>query len=104
LKHASYITYELQLWRPGIKDFDKAASVSNYTDYKTRAAGVTLDNTQTHPYLIGGTLMHVESTLCLILENYLTPDGVRVPTILQQYMNGLCMIPFVKPEMSSAVV
>lgn len=37
-----------------------------------------------------------ERTLCCILENYQTPEGVVVPEILRPFMCGLTFIPFKK--------
>lgn len=33
-------------------------------------------------------------TLCCLLENYQTPDGVRIPEVLQPFMMGMDFIPF----------
>jgi hypothetical protein len=38
--------------------------------------------------MLNSTLTATERTLCCILENYQTPDGVRVPPCLQPYMMG----------------
>jgi seryl-tRNA synthetase len=35
-----------------------------------------------------------ERTLCCLLENYQTADGVRVPEVLQPFMMGIDFIPF----------
>ncbi len=39
-------------------------------------------------HMLNSTLTATERTLCCILENYQTPDGVRVPPCLQPYMMG----------------
>jgi len=41
-------------------------------------------------------LTATERTLCCILENYQTEEGVKVPTVLQPYMGGKTFLPFVK--------
>jgi hypothetical protein len=38
--------------------------------------------------MLNSTLTASERTLCCILENYQTPDGVRVPPCLQPFMMG----------------
>jgi hypothetical protein len=35
-----------------------------------------------------------ERTLCCLLENYQTADGVRVPEVLRPFMMGIDFIPF----------
>lgn len=42
------------------------------------------------------TLTATERTLCCVLENYQTPDGVKIPECLQPYMHGVTFIPFRK--------
>lgn len=49
-----------------------------------------------HVHMLNSTLTATERTLCCILENYQTPDGVRVPPALQPYMMGIEFIPFRK--------
>jgi len=46
--------------------------------------------------MLNSTLTATERTLCCVLENYQTPDGVRVPKILQPFMMGIEFIPFRK--------
>ena len=45
--------------------------------------------------MLNGTLCATERTLCCILENYQTPDGVIVPKVLQPYV-GTDFIPYTK--------
>ena len=46
--------------------------------------------------MLNSTLTATERTLCCVLENYQTPDGVRVPPVLQPFMMGIDFIPFKK--------
>ena len=32
--------------------------------------------------------------MCCILENYQTPEGLRIPKVLQPYMGGVEFIPY----------
>jgi len=32
--------------------------------------------------------------MCCILENYQTPEGVKVPEVLQPFMGGLTFLPY----------
>ena len=47
-------------------------------------------------HMLNSTLTATERTLCCVLENYQTPDGVRVPKVLQPFMMGIDFIPFHK--------
>jgi len=47
-------------------------------------------------HLLNGTLCATERTLCCILENYQTEEGLIIPEPLRPYMDGEEFIPFVK--------
>lgn len=36
-------------------------------------------------HMLNATLTATERTMCCILENYVTPEGVRVPEVLQPF-------------------
>ena len=48
-------------------------------------------------HMLNATLVATERTICCILENYQTDEGVFVPTVLRPYMGGLEIMKFVKP-------
>ena len=48
-------------------------------------------------HMLNSTLTATERTMCCIVENYQTPEGVRVPEVLQKYMGGLEFMPFQQP-------
>lgn len=50
------------------------------------------------------TLTATERTLCCILENFQTPEGVRVPEPLRPFCLGLEFIPFRKVGQSVVAV
>lgn len=47
-------------------------------------------------HMLNSTLTATERTLCCLLENYQTPEGVRVPEALQPFLPGIDFIPFRK--------
>jgi hypothetical protein len=47
--------------------------------------------------MLNGTLCATERTLCCILENYQTEEGLVVPEVLRPFMGGVDFIPY-KPE------
>lgn len=47
--------------------------------------------------MLNGTLCATERTLCCILENYQTEEGLRVPEVLRPYV-GTDFIPFKEEE------
>ena len=46
--------------------------------------------------MLNGTLTATERTLCCILENYQTENGVNVPEVLRPFV-GVDFIPYTKP-------
>ena len=46
--------------------------------------------------MLNGTLCATERTMCCIVENYQTEEGVVVPEVLRPYMGGLELIPYDK--------
>ncbi len=54
------------------------------------------EDRKAHVHMLNSTLTATERTLCCLLENFQTPEGVRVPKVLQPYMMGIEFIPFKK--------
>jgi hypothetical protein len=52
------------------------------------------DQVKNYCHLLNSTLTATERTLCCILENYQTAEGVRVPEVLQPFMLGIEFLPF----------
>ena len=44
--------------------------------------------------MLNATLCATERTMCCILENYQTEEGVRVPTVLVPFMGGIDFLPY----------
>ena len=44
--------------------------------------------------MLNGTMCATQRTMCCILENYQTPEGLRIPKVLQPYMGGVEFIPY----------
>eukprot|EP00921_Rhytidocystis_pertsovi_P013995 GHVQ01022797.1.p1 GENE.GHVQ01022797.1~~GHVQ01022797.1.p1 ORF type:complete len:447 (-),score=41.00 GHVQ01022797.1:377-1717(-) len=85
---------DLEAWFPGYEGYRELVSCSNCTDYQARALEVRLghkvqgETEKRFVNMLNGTLVATERCLCCILENYQTPDGVRVPRALVPYMGG----------------
>lgn len=44
--------------------------------------------------MLNGTMCATERTMCCIVENYQTPEGVNVPEVLQPFMGGMKFLPY----------
>jgi len=110
LNNAAAKKYDLEGWFPGNEDknvpahFRELVSCSNCTDYQSRNLEVRYrpkgkDNKEKqYVHMLNSTLCATTRTICAILENFQTPEGVIVPDVLQPYLGGLKIIPYVHKE------
>eukprot|EP00340_Litonotus_pictus_P007578 CAMPEP_0170517002 /NCGR_PEP_ID=MMETSP0209-20121228/3098_1 /TAXON_ID=665100 ORGANISM="Litonotus pictus, Strain P1" /NCGR_SAMPLE_ID=MMETSP0209 /ASSEMBLY_ACC=CAM_ASM_000301 /LENGTH=440 /DNA_ID=CAMNT_0010802121 /DNA_START=152 /DNA_END=1474 /DNA_ORIENTATION=- len=104
LNDAAAKKFDLEAWFPGYDNFRELVSISNCTDYQSRSLDIRLRTEKSkkdgkekkeYVHMLNGTLCASERTMCCILENYQTPEGVKVPTVLQPYV-GTDFIPYKK--------
>jgi len=111
LNDAAAKKYDLEAYFPGSGAFRELVSCSNCTDYQARrvearfgqSAGAKKQgggavNTKQYVHMLNSTLTATERTLCCLVENYQTEDGMNVPEVLQPFMGGKKFIPFVNPK------
>nr|XP_043626311.1 serine--tRNA ligase [Erigeron canadensis] len=102
LNDAAAKKYDLEAWFPASSTYRELVSCSNCTDFQSRKLEIRYgqkkgnDQTKQYCHLLNSTLTATERTLCCILENYQTKDGVEVPEVLQPYMGGKTFISFTK--------
>ncbi|KAG8800733.1 Cytosolic seryl-tRNA synthetase [Serendipita sp. 399] len=94
--------YDLEAWFPSQSTFKELVSTSNCTDYQSRKLEVRCglkkagDTKKVYVHMLNGTLCATERTLCCLVENYQTPEGIKVPEVLQPYLGGKDFLPFTK--------
>jgi len=92
LNNAAAIKYDLEAYFPESGRYRELVSCSNCTDYQSRdlkircGFGDSGDGPKKFVHMLNGTLCAVQRTLCCILENYQTEDGVVVPDALMPYV------------------
>jgi len=103
LNDAAAKKYDLEAWFPASSTYRELVSCSNCTDYQSRELNVRQgqakkgpESTKSYVHLLNSTLTATERTMCCVLENHQTPEGVNVPKVLQPYMHGVTFIPFRK--------
>ncbi|CAG9463890.1 unnamed protein product [Pedinophyceae sp. YPF-701] len=102
LNNAAAKKYDLEAWFPASETFRELVSCSNCTDYQSRRLDIRLrtpkqpgvEQKKEFVHLLNSTLSATERALCCLLENNQTPDGVKVPEMLQPFMMGIDFIPF----------
>ena len=106
LNDAAAKKYDLEAWFPGYDAYRELVSCSNCTDYQSRSLNIKMTTQKKDKdkenkggdfvHMLNGTLCATERTLCCILENYQTPEGVRVPKVLIPYV-GTDFIKYTQP-------
>ncbi|CAK7563150.1 MAG: Cytosolic seryl-tRNA synthetase [Sporothrix epigloea] len=95
--------YDLEAWFPFQAEFKELVSCSNCTDFQSRALDIRYGpKTQTdvkkkYVHCLNSTLTATSRTMCAILENFQTPEGIRIPEPLRKYLPGAPdFLPFTK--------
>ncbi|KAJ3020023.1 Cytosolic seryl-tRNA synthetase [Thoreauomyces humboldtii] len=102
LNNAAAKKYDLEAWFPFQNEYKELVSCSNCTDYQTRLLDIRVgakklnDSTKKYVHALNCTLTATERTICCLLENWQTEEGVTVPPVLRQYMGGKSFFPFVR--------
>ncbi|PWA71271.1 Seryl-tRNA synthetase [Artemisia annua] len=100
LNDAAARKYDLEAWFPASATYRELVSCSNCTDYQSRKLNIRFqhekskEKTTQYCHLLNSTLTATERTLCCILENYQTKEGVNIPEVLQPYMGSKTFLPF----------
>ena len=100
LNNAAAKKYDIEAWFPAYKECKELVSCSNCLDYQSRAVETRFGNKQKgkekkYVHMLNSTLCALTRTICCILENYQTKDGVVVPEALRPLM-GTDFLPFVR--------
>ncbi|NWQ84542.1 SYSC protein, partial [Columbina picui] len=96
---------DLEAWFPGSGAFRELVSCSNCTDYQARRLRIRYGQTKKmmdkveFVHMLNATMCATTRTICAILENYQTEEGVRIPEKLRDFMPPDLreLIPFVRP-------
>ncbi|MBE3120409.1 MAG: serine--tRNA ligase [Candidatus Atribacteria bacterium] len=91
------MTYDIEVWAPGLQEWLEVSSVSNDSDFQARRANIKYrpaDGGKTHfVHTLNGSGLGMPRTLIAVLENYQQADGsVKVPEALLPWMGGVEII------------
>lgn len=85
-------TYDIEVWVPSQNKYREISSCSNMGDFQARRMNVKIKDGKKKEFAhtLNGSGLAVGRTLLAIIENYQTADGkIKVPKVLQNYMNGI---------------
>ena len=95
LGFASAMSYDIEIWAPGSREWLEVSSCSNFLDFQARRGEPALPRRRwegaapAHPH---GSGLGLARTLATLLEQYEGPEGIAVPEVLQPYLGGATTI------------
>ena len=95
LNYSTSKKYDIEGWFPSYGTYRELVSGSNCLDFQSRKLdirfghGKNKDGEKEYVHMLNCTLCATERTLCAILENYQTPEGIKVPKVLQPYLKQI---------------
>ena len=92
-----YRSADLEIYRPTTKAYEEVMSLSNCTDYQARKINAKFSDKQGNRqvlHTLNDTALATSRILVAIIENNQLSDGtIKIPSILQKYMNSQKTIP-----------
>ena len=87
LGFANSLTYDIEVWAPGVGRWLEVSSCSTYTDYQARRANIRFRRAQgsgtEFVHTLNGSALALPRLMVALLETYQRPDGsVRLPPVL----------------------
>ncbi len=91
------MTYDIEVWAPGLQEWLEVSSVSNDTDFQARRANIKFRPAEggktRFVHTLNGSGLGMPRTLIAVLENYQEADGsIKVPDALLPWMGGVEII------------
>jgi seryl-tRNA synthetase len=97
LGFGAHITYDIEVWAPGVGEWLEVSSISNVGSFQARRANIryrpeTGGRTR-FVHTLNGSGLGLPRTLIAVMENYQQADGsVVVPPVLLPWMGGIELI------------
>lgn len=93
----SIITYDLEVWAPGVDEWLEVSSVSAVGDYQARRGNIKYRPAEggraRFVHTLNGSGVALPRTMIAIMENYQQPDGsIVIPAVLKPWMGGTQII------------
>ncbi len=87
LGFSASLTYDLEVWAPGVGQWLEVSSCSTFSDFQARRANIRFRRTQgagtEFAHTLNGSALALPRLMVALLETYQQPDGsVRLPDVL----------------------
>lgn len=98
LGFSANLTFDIEMWSPGVGEWLEVSSCSNCGDFQARRANIRFRRERgARPefvHTLNGSGLALPRTMISIMENYQREDGsIQIPEVLRPYMGGLAQIP-----------
>ena len=93
--------YDIEAWFPRQNKYAEVTSAGNCTDFQARALNIKYQERENKKYLhiLNNTMVATSRAIVAIIENYQQRDGsIKIPSVLDPYMNGIKKIEFSKAK------
>ena len=93
LGQSAAMTYDLEVWAPGVERWLEVSSCTTFTDYQARRASIRYKRTQAekpqYVHTLNGSGLALPRVIAALLETYQESDGsVSLPTVLHPYVGS----------------
>lgn len=93
LGQSGAMTYDLEVWAPGVEKWLEVSSCTTFTDYQARRANLRFRRSQAEKpefvHTLNGSALALPRVLAALLETYQEEDGsVSLPEILHPYVGS----------------
>ncbi len=98
LGFSAALTYDLEVWAPGVERWLEVSSCSNFTDYQARRANIRFrpapGEKPEFPHTLNGSALALPRLMVAILETYQAEDGsVEIPEVIRDRMGLDRLVP-----------
>ncbi|GMR12773.1 MAG: serine--tRNA ligase [Gemmatimonadota bacterium] len=98
LGFSSAMTYDIEVWAPGVEQWLEVSSVSTCTDYQARRGNIRFRPAHGEKpefvHTLNGSALALPRLMIALLESYQQPDGsVRIPEIVQPFVGLEAILP-----------
>ena len=93
LGHSGAMTYDLEVWSPGVEKWLEVSSCTTFTDYQARRAQIRFRRAQgekpEHVHTLNGSGLALPRVVAALLETHQLEDGsVSLPEALHPYVGA----------------
>lgn len=93
LGQSGAMTYDLEVWAPGVETWLEVSSCTTFTDYQARRANLRFRRAQGEKpefvHTLNGSALALPRVVAALLETYQEPDGtVSLPEVLHPYVGS----------------